>query len=368
MIRRRSATMQPRPTTKIVIGLVGLVVSLIAVFVIGCGRGPVEFDRPSDLEPYGAWIAAQGADDLLSATGRAEMRRLHDLGYRWIAYGPTATMSDITRPQIDYGTDDDRDRAVIRTLRAIGFDVFLLPRIESPSFFTGRDAKWRGDIVMPDAARRGRFHDNLRNMTVHFARMAEEEGCRLFGCGLEYVKTTTVHPAEWREIIAAVRVVYSGAVTYSANWWGEFDRITFWDDLDFIGIGAYFPVARKRRADVETMVSGWDKAFEKIEDIVARYRKPVIFSEIGYPTFADAGWKPWQWTDRREKIVDEQHQADCYRALFRRYKNIDWLAGMFIWRYPSDPRSLETWDYCPRNKPAERVIQKMLQKIPKKGP
>ena len=36
---------------------------------------------------------------------------------------------------------------------------------------------------------------------------------------------------DWRRIIGEVRKVYDGKLTYSANWYREFEQITFWMSL-----------------------------------------------------------------------------------------------------------------------------------------
>ena len=46
---------------------------------------------------------------------------------------------------------------------------------------------------------------------------------------------------EWDELIAAVRTVYSGELTYAANF-DQYRAVGFWPGLDLIGINAYFPL------------------------------------------------------------------------------------------------------------------------------
>ncbi len=55
-----------------------------------------------------------------------------------------------------------------------------------------------------------------------------------------------------------LREVYNGQLTYAANW-DEYKRIPFWEDLDFIGVDAYFPVSEEKTPSIEQASLGWQK-------------------------------------------------------------------------------------------------------------
>jgi hypothetical protein len=46
---------------------------------------------------------------------------------------------------------------------------------------------------------------------------------------------------EWKELIADARTVFSGRMTYAANFDEYFD-VSWWRYLDMVGINAYFPL------------------------------------------------------------------------------------------------------------------------------
>ena len=50
--------------------------------------------------------------------------------------------------------------------------------------------------------------------------------------------------------------MYSGKLTFGANWYLEYEDVTFWDDLDYIGIQAYFPLTKKENQGVDELVKG----------------------------------------------------------------------------------------------------------------
>jgi len=113
----------------------------------------------------------------------------------------------------------------------------------------------------------------------------------------------TIHRPEWRQVISDVRRIYSGTLLYSAHWDG-YKNVPFWDDLDGVGIGVYFPerefVTRAQEA----------------KDFVAQLNKKLYLLEVGCQSVANAGNTPW-WTTG---AYDEQAQADYYQLVFDNFE------------------------------------------------
>lgn len=324
-----------------------------------CGRKP---DAPAGKRMAGAWLvhaSERGFDGTIYA---ARLDHLKKQGYDWLALAPEAWMVDVTRPGIDWGDRDDDLRSALRAARAAGFKVLLFPRIESPTFFRAEAPLWRGDLAMTTVLDWIAFHDNLETMLVHYAGLAAEEDVDLFSLGLEYRQSTVGYPERWRRLIASVRAAYAGPLTYSANWYREYEEIEFWDALDYIGVGAYFPIAERAGADRAAMEAGWKPVVDGLGDLSRRFARPVLLTEIGYPGHAEAGLRPWEWNERRTRRVDHEHQADCYRAFFAAFAGADYLAGSFIWRYEADPSTVRDWEYSPEGRPAEAVIRNAIKR------
>ena len=87
-----------------------------------------------------------------------------------------------------------------------------------------------------------RFFGDYETWIVQMARVAEAHGAGIFCIGLEFTYAQKFD-ARWRKIIAAVRQVYHGKLTYGGNW-DSFQEVTFWDALDYIGVLAYFPLTK----------------------------------------------------------------------------------------------------------------------------
>ena len=229
---------------------------------------------------------------------------------------------------------------------------------------------WRSNIKLDNARNWGSWFESYRVTMLHYARMAEKTGVELFCVGTELRTSILQQPDKWKELIEEVRTVYTGKITYAANWHDEFEHIDFWDQLDYIGLQAYFPLTDNKNPDLETIKQGWDRYIPMLEELSATYNKQILFTEVGYKSEASATIKPWEWGNSlsilTRKKSDETQQL-AYEALFQKLWAEDWFAGMFIWEWNtmSKPENAPTnLNFSPRFKPAENTIAKWYGKEP----
>jgi len=90
-------------------------------------------------------------------------------------------------------------------------------------------------LEFSSAQDRAAWFDQYRVFLEHYARLATRIHADLFCVGGEFVKLTP-YEAEWRKLIARARELYPGPLVYAANHGTEFETITFWDALDYIGL------------------------------------------------------------------------------------------------------------------------------------
>ena len=206
------------------------------------------------------------------------------------------------------------------------------------------------------------FFRNYEEMLIHYGKLCEEEGVEIFAIGLEYLTLVKQYPNRWRNMIKSVRKVYSGKITYSANWYEEYEAVTFWDALDLIGVGAYFELKVSENASLQELLEAWQPIVANLQKVAQRYNKPILFTEVGYNSFADAAMFPWKWQVEQTRPISFQHQADCYQAMFQTFSNQPWFYGLFVWRFYTRPDLLPTYDYNPIGKPSESVLQQWFRK------
>ena len=125
----------------------------------------------------------------------------------------------------------------IRQARRLGLKTILKPQLWAPRRFTG-------DIVFDKPADFARWWAGYRRWMLHHARVAALGRADLLVIGTELGGVTRHHEA-WRALIRDVRRIYPGPLTYAANWWGDFETMPFWGDLDLLGLNMYYPLAAK---------------------------------------------------------------------------------------------------------------------------
>ena len=86
----------------------------------------------------------------------------------------------------------------------------------------------------------------------------------------------------WRNLIKEVRRHFRGRLTYAANF-DQYEAVGFWNDLDYVGINAYFRLrdaVTRPEPTPEVLQDGWRKVFRGIQTTQAnkKINKPVIFT------------------------------------------------------------------------------------------
>jgi hypothetical protein len=264
--------------------------------------------------------------------------QITDIGSNWISQTPFGWMSSYDSPEVVLNSDrawwGETDKGIIHTAnlaRASNVSTMLKPHI----WMRRSDNKWRSDIAMNSKEEWDRWFESYGNWILHYAYLAEEYDIEALCIGTELYQTTKHFPHKWKKIIADIRKVYSGKLIYAANWYKEYEEITFWDDLDYIGIQAYFPLSKNESPSPKELMKSWSKHKKVLKKLSKKYNKKIVFTEIGYKNTADAATEPWTWPqdmDHDVKICEET-QANCYHALFESMWKEPWFDGLFIWKW-----------------------------------
>jgi hypothetical protein len=278
----------------------------------------------------------------------------NDVGVDWIAVTPFSFQSDVNEPAIrfrDGWSDLDAD---VKNAHARGIKVMVKPHIWSNQFWDGSN-NWRGTIRMKSEEDWAQWFENYETWIVAEAQTAEELNADAFCVGLEYLESSRAHADKWRKVIAAVRKVYSGPLTYAAHE-SEAD-LPFWDDLDFIGINAYFRIAKDTEPTDAYMKERWQHYARGLADLSKKWGKQIVFTEVGFASIDGCARAPFKWPSERD-TEDLGEQAGAYRTLFAVAPNWAWFGGMFIWKYKITvpQNNAAERHYVFQNKPAEAVI------------
>jgi hypothetical protein len=249
-------------------------------------------------------------------------------------------------------TPSDRSvKHVIKEAHDNGLKVMLKPHIDLISKDNGY---WRADIGFYDEKSWEDWFREYEKFILHYAKIAQRYDVEIFCVGTELCFTTQKQD-EWRRIIEEVRRKYDGKLIYAANW-DNYQNISFWDALDYVGIDAYFPLTYKENPSIEDIKKGWLKWLTEIEIWQENIKRPVIFTEIGYSSSALAAGYPWK---NGRGNADVQMQAKCYTAFFQTVWKRPWLGGVYWWRmaptiYGGGPNNRH---FTPLKKPAAKIIK-----------
>lgn len=214
---------------------------------------------------------------------------------------------------------------------------------------------WPGEIEMKSEQEWKAWFRHYENFILSYAALADSSGIEIFCIGTELHKT--VKRQEWGPLIKKIKGIYKGKLTYAANFSGEFEEVPFWNDLDYIGVQAYFPLASTKQPNLKVLQQGWEGPIKRIDRVYQKFNKPILFTELGYKSTTDAAIEPWRWPERQEEISYET-QSNCYEAFFQEIWSLDWIAGVYFWKwYPQTPRHPTDGDFTPQGKPAEDVMK-----------
>lgn len=222
--------------------------------------------------------------------------------------------------------------------RERGLSVMLIPHIA----YWGTKFLWRGEINFQTAGEWDRFFDDYQTWIVQMARVAEAHGAGTFCIGLEFTYAQKFDD-RWRRIIAAVRQVYHGRLTYGGNW-DSFQEVTFWDALDYIGVLAYFPLTKSVNPSEAEIAAAWKDRCSRLSAYSkAHANQKFLFVEIGYNVSARAAAEPWAFKMGGENA--DEIQQRCIEVALDLPHHCSAIAGMYWWKWFPDLPSREEENY-----------------------
>ncbi|MDB4978025.1 MAG: hypothetical protein JWM56_211 [Candidatus Peribacteria bacterium] len=257
---------------------------------------------------------------------------------------------------------DDVLGQAIDYIHSIGLQVTLKPHLDPT------DGNWRAQINPGD--RDSWFRNYKNSVLLPLASLGQSHGVEEIIIGTELAKmaSDSVNPTNstnWRGMIREMKNTYSGQLTYSAQHdaapdnTNEKSNITFWKDLNSIGISAYHPVAtwtgNPTSQDVKSSLQQWYDT--ELKPISQQYGKPILFSEIGYRSVDGANYEPSSYW--RDGNYNPQEQSALTQGMCEFVRDNPGLIGAHIWDWKSDPNAggPGNKDYTVQNKPSEDVLR-----------
>ncbi len=214
------------------------------------------------------------------------------------------------------------------------------------------------------------FFSSYTTEIVHLAAVAQEGGVTTFAIGNEMSSLSgPQYASNWVNLILQVRQVYHGQLTYSAAI-DEASHVSFWGQLDTIGVNTYPPLTSSETPTVQELVNAWSQvpfnpyyaaAFnyqspvDFLHSLALQYGKPVLITEVGYLSVGGTAINPGSTSGNSSP--DPAAQADAYNALFQVWsaEGGSWLQGVELWQWDLD-NVFDSTGYSVMGKPAATIV------------
>ncbi len=272
---------------------------------------------------------------------------------------PFGFIKDLETPDIVHNTDGqwfgETKAGVIQyaqQLQAQDIAIMIKPQIWI----------WRGEytgyLKMETEDKWKDLEASYSSFILTYAEAAQEINAEIFCIGTELEQFVVNRPVYWIELISEIKKVYKGKLTYAANW-DEYKRVSFWKELDYIGVDAYFPISESKTPSVTEAKEGWQRWKKELFSVSIANERPIIFTEYGYRSVNYAGKEPWK-SDRSMTSINLEAQTNLTIALLEELYPEPWFRGGFIWKWFVEDDKVggpENNQFTPQNKPVELELK-----------
>ncbi len=269
------------------------------VLVVGIMIGVAIGGSASAAPAYNGMSYTSFGSDVLSTSGSDQsLLNMSLVGTDTVALNfwwfQSSTSANTMAPDFSrYSSTMSSIEHAIDTIHGLGMKVLLKPMLD----VSDANNTWRANI---NPSNKSQWFNNYTNFIGSFADMAQSKGVELLSIGCEMnTMEQPANNASWTNLIANMRSRYSGKLTYSANWnaigqnVGGFQNVPWWNQLDYIGIDAYFPIATSNNTTLAGLTTAWQNQANSIDSwrqASGLGNKQVLFTEVGYQS-ANGGAK-----------------------------------------------------------------------------
>ena len=218
----------------------------------------------------------------------------------------------------------------VHLAHALGLHIFVTPLLQ-----VNGAQSWAGSIHFSTLAQEQRWFESYWQALKPYAVTAAEAGVEQFAIGTEEEWLQKNAPDSlWKGLIANVRSVFPGTLTYNMNWTSLQQQPLAWMrnvNLKMIGVSAYLPIiGTPERVDPKQIFDLWKQAVKSaLDNFSIALGEPIFISEIGFRNSADALYNSWESTSSAPPDPVEQAAA-CDAALANIIPDPH-ILGSFFW-------------------------------------
>lgn len=322
-------------------------VSALAAFgllQVSCSS-PESIRSKTHQKPYlGVVFTEYGSSGYSRKTTNSYLQFSEDIRANTASVLMTCMTESKTSSRIDcdsYDSPKEKDIAsILQKARARGFKTSLRVYVDL------KTGDWR---ALWDPNDKVEAFKQLESILVRFARLSSKENVDVFILGAELEKLTQPKYRDaWIHLIAKVRSVYKGKITYGANGnfssykTPEYQWVPFWDRLDFLGIDHYAPLEKGLLPTAKNLHQHHCSAIDRYQSVAPSM--PMYFVEVGFPSAEYGYQKPFEWRWRKDSKINYDLQGRNIRAFLKCF----WTKktkGVSVWRFMSESKKLHHGGY-----------------------
>ncbi len=218
----------------------------------------------------------------------------------------------------------------VHLAHALGWHIFVTPLLQ-----VNGAQPWAGAIQLTTYPQEQQWFESYWQAIKPYAVTAAKAGVEQFAIGTEEEWLQENAPDSlWNGLIAELRSVFPGTLTYDMNWTSLQKPLPAWmrnANLKMIGVSAYLPlVDTPERVDPKQIFDLWKQTVKRaLDDFALALGEPIFLSEIGYRNSADALYRSWEPTSSAPPDPVEQAAA-CDAALANIIPDPH-ILGSFFW-------------------------------------
>jgi len=218
--------------------------------------------------------------------------------------------------------------AILQHARSRGMYTTLMPIVVLTQ---PRGSEWRGVLEPPDWDAWWLSYRQMIDRMIDLGKQAEVDAI----CVGSELLSTEHQTQRWVDLIAHCRTRFQGHLIYSANW-DHYDVPKFWSHLDMVGINGYFDLttplndsaeveneqaaiedADPHDPDVAQLAKRWKHWRDELLAFARKQQRPLILTEVGYPSTTWALQNPWKNDVQPGDWPDFDAQAKGYAAFLK---------------------------------------------------
>jgi hypothetical protein len=290
------------------------------------------------------------------ATTASDIKPIAEINANWISTVPYGFLKDhevVYDSKFQWvGERAEAIKSCVKLAKAQGLKVMIKPHI-----WIG-NSTYTGIYTCETEEQWEKFEASYKKYIMTFIDVAVSEKVEMFSIGTEWGKFVDARPQFWKDLIKEIRTKYAGELIYAANW-DDFQKVPFWNQLDYIGIDSYFPLSLAENPKFSELIKSWKTIMPILEQFSSSKKKKIVFTEFGFKSTTKATISPWEHKD--DGKYSEKVQDIAFNSFFQTIWKKPWFKGGFIWKWYHDHEHAGgrgDTDFTPQNKMAAQTIAK----------